>query len=206
MDYASNRLLKDALLKTQDFIRENPQVRKNKEQVLSYYGGIFAPENIIHLREEEFLSFLLFKNNRHWKNIHRQSRFLVDDFEKLKEALKILVDESRDIRERLEILRPKGKAPFIKGLSRAVITPILLVVYPDKYGALNAVSEAGMNKAGVFPELPKGVSFAEKYLAVNHVLREIKNQLSLDFWDLDMLWWNIEEEIAEPVEVEIEED
>ena len=206
MDYTSIPALKDALLKTRDFIEKNPEVYRNKNQVLSYYGRIFSPEKIEDLQEEEFLSFLLFKNNHHWKNIHRQSGYLVEDFEKLKEALKILVDESKDIKERLDILRPRGKPPFIKGLSRAVITPILLVVYPEKYGALNAVSEAGMKKAGIFPKFPKGASFAEKYIAVNNILREMRNQLDIDFWDLDILWWNINEEISEQIEADAEED
>ncbi|NOY79329.1 MAG: DUF1016 family protein [Calditrichaeota bacterium] len=206
MNYSSNNLLKNALSKTLDFIEQNPQVQKDKEYVLSHYGRIFSPESIDQLTEEEFLSFLLFKNNRHWKSIHRQSKQLVSDFEKLKEALKILVDESKDIKERLDFLRPKTKAPFIKGLSRAIITPILLVVYPEKYGVLNAVSEAGMKKAGVFPKLSKGVSFAEKYIAVNNVLRQIRDDFNIDFWILDILWWNIGEEISEPTEIEIEED
>jgi len=123
--------LQEAIKKTKKEY-ENVE-RKNEEiEVIEKYGSMFNPSNLDSLNKEDFKSFLLIKNNKHWEGIHRQGNMITQDMTKLKNALKILLDEEKPIEERLNFLFPKNKAGYIKGLGRAIVTPILMVVYPTK--------------------------------------------------------------------------
>ena len=113
----------------------------DEKNVIQKYGSLFHTNNLDNLSAEDFKSFLLIKNNKHWEGIHRQGNLITSDMGKLKSVLKLLLDESIPIKDRLEEIIPKNKPPMIKGLGRAVLTPILLVVFPDKYGVYNSVTE-----------------------------------------------------------------
>jgi len=81
---------------------------------------------------------------------------------------------------------------MIKGLGRAVITAFLHVMYPDKYGVWNRTAESGMTQLGLWPEMPRGASFSERYERANSVLLELVDESGIDLWTLDMLWWRVE--------------
>jgi len=159
-----------------------------EKKVIEKYGSMFHPSNIDNLTAEDFKSFLLMKNNSHWEGIHRQGNMLTSDMGKLKSALKLLLDESRPIKERIEKIMPKNKPPLIKGLGRAVLTPILLVAYPNKYAVYNSVVEAGMNGFKIFPTF-KNESFAEKYVKINEIINNLAKQNGLSLWQIDEVWW-----------------
>ena len=175
-----------------------PERRRENAEMLKRYGQLFSPANIPNLGAEEFRSFLSFKNNRHWTGIHRQSGLLTRGMSRLRGALTILVDEEQALRERLEKLFPKGQSGFVKGLGRAVATPILTVVYPNKYGVFNSKSEYGLKYFGLFPNLEAGASFAERYLAVNQVLTQLAQEHDLSLLELDeVIGWFVPEEEAD---------
>jgi len=116
---------------------------------------------------------------------------MTEDMGKLREALRLLLDESIDIKTRLDRLRPYNIDPMVKGLGRAVITAILQIMYPDKYGILNNTAETVMKQLKLCPVLPRGASFGEKYKDFNDVLIEATQVLKIDLWTLDMLWWGV---------------
>jgi len=166
------------------FLQANPEKIQEEKEVIQKFGSLFNPANLDNLTKEAFKSFLLFRNNKHWDGIHRQSTIITADMEKLKKALKILLDETRDIKERLDILFPPKGENYIKGLGRAIVTPILTVVYPQKYGVFNTKSEQGLEKAGLLPDF-KRKSFSEKYIEINRVLNEIAQENGLTLWEMD---------------------
>jgi len=181
-----------------------------KEEVLYRYQPIFLPENVDSITKEDFKSFLLFKNNRHWYGLHRQGGFITSDMDLLRKALSILVDETIPIQERLNQILPNS-GPMVPHLGRAVITAILLLTYPDKYAALNNASEAGMRSVGVYPKFERGASFGERYLEVNRINTKLASELEVDLWTLDAVWWRIGQEEQESFDGEdrervIEED
>ena len=53
------------------------------------------------------------------------------DIKKLRKALRTLLDETRPIQDRLDEITDKNAPLYMKGLSRAVLTPVLLYVYPE---------------------------------------------------------------------------
>lgn len=167
------------------------QISNAKNQVLAKYQPIFSPDNLDNLTVDDFKGFLLFKNNQHWDGIQRQSGFMTADMDKLKDALKLLLNEELPIKTRLNRLRPSSGEPMVKGLGRAVITAILQVMHPDKYGVLNNTAETGMKKLKLWPDFPWGASFGEKYEIVNQVILEVAPLVETDLWTLDMLWWRV---------------
>jgi hypothetical protein len=173
------------------YSKTGAQIRDAKDKVLAKYRPIFSMDNLNNLTADDFKSFLLFKNNQHWDSLHRQSGWMTEDMNKLRSALKILMDESKPIEKRLNNLRPNSGEPKVKGLGRAVITAILQIMYPEKYGIWNNTAEAGMKDLKIFPEFDRRIAFGEKYKLVNTVLLEAAKKLDTDLWTLDMLWWRV---------------
>ena len=161
----------------------------DKNEVCNKYQTIFAQNNLKDLNKEDFKGFLLFKNNKHWTGLARKGTALLDDMPKLREALLILLNDEVPIDERLDQLLPNNGPPFMRYLGRALITAILHVTHPDEYGVYNGTSENGMKAIGVFPTFDKGASFSEQYAAFNKVLLDLKQELDIDLWTLDALWW-----------------
>lgn len=158
---------------------------ESEKKVIGKYGQMFNPANLNRLTKEDFKSFLLIKNNLHWEGIHRSQESVTSDLKKLKQTLTVLLDESKSLTERLNSLSPKKGKYYIKGLGKAIITPILLVVYPDKYGVWNKKSEDGLKKLGLFPKFQRGNSFGEKYGEINNVLGSLAKKYSISLWQLD---------------------
>lgn len=177
---------KEKINEWRQLILNNPKRLQEQKEVIKKYGKLFNPMNLDNLTSEDFKSFLLIKNNRHWEGIHRQGNMITADMDKLKNGLKILLDEKRDIKERLNFLFPQNKTHYIKGLGRAVITPILLVVYPEKYGVYNSKSEHYLKEFGLLPNFRKK-SFAEKYVEVNQILNELALDYKVNLWQLDSI-------------------
>lgn len=171
-----------------------------KAQVLARYQPLFRPENLTDLIEGDFLSFLQLKNNKHWSGLHRHQRFIVADIDLLKEALAILVDEDRSIEDRLNQLISQSSGPMVPHLGRAVLTAILQIAYPNRYGVWNGTSEAALRILGIWPEFERGKPFGARYVTVNQLLLQLASRLQLDLWTLDYLWWHVKQ----PDDVEID--
>lgn len=172
---------------------ELDNILAGREESLGRYGKMFDPANLGELTAEGFKSFLRFDNNKHWKSIHRGQTEITSDMDRLRAALELLLDESRPIAERLDLLVLPNGPNLVPRLGPAILTPILLVVYPDRYGVWNAVAESAMTNLGLWPSLPSKLSFGEKYDAVNRVLLGIAADLEVDLWTLDALWWTVSE-------------
>jgi len=172
------------ILESKQQIINNPERLKAEKDVIKFYGGLFNPKNLDRLTKDDFKSFLSITNNKHWEGIHRQSNMITADMPKLIKALKVLLNEDQDLKERLNILFPKNHPNFIKGLGRAIITPILMMVYPKKYGVFNTKSERGLKEMGLLPNF-KGKSFSEKYFDVNNILKSLANKYDVTLWKLD---------------------
>lgn len=168
-----------------DRLKTDLAAKQVEQEVIARYGEIFNPKSINNLTADDFKSFLLFKNNRHWSGIFRYENLITSDMVRLREAIKILVDESQPLEKRLNVLFPPNKPNYIKGMGKAVTTPILLVVRPDKYGVWNEPSQQGLKRLNLLPNFSKGTSFADKYMAINKVLNELARNYDLSLWQVD---------------------
>ena len=163
------------------------QEQGNEKKVIARFQPIFTPENLDNLTAEEFKSFLLIKNNKHWNGIHRHGGRLTEDMDHLRDALSVLLDEERTIEDRLDQLFPKDRENFIKGLGRATVTPILLIVYPNKYSVHNRKVEVALKACALYPD-ERGMSLAQRYVKVNKVLTDLAQRHHISRFLLDWVF------------------
>lgn len=183
LDEAS-QILSEWLATTPDSNPFNPKAQK---AALDRYGKLFAPSNIDRITEEDVKGFLIPSNNRHWSGLHRQQARILANMDRLRECLRILLDESRPIEDRLEELFPKGGKPYIKGLGKAVVTPILMCVFPEKYAVYNSISEAGLEKLGML-RIKRTDSLAKRYISVNQACHDILRQIGQPLYLVDSMF------------------
>lgn len=96
---------------------------------------------------------------------------------RLKTALQVLLDESQPIQVRLDKITDTSGPLYIKGLGRAVLTPILMCVYPDKYAVYNRISEEGLTQLGR-NRAKANDSFGKRYVTINEACHEIANEIN----------------------------
>ncbi|MGH9775868.1 MAG: endonuclease NucS domain-containing protein [Candidatus Acidiferrales bacterium] len=190
--------LDEAVQHLNNWRERNPTITTGQEQAVRHFGELFNPSRLQQLTREEFRAFLLFKNNKHWTGIHRQAGQITADMEKLRSALEILLNESKPLAERLNTLFPQTGQPFIRGLGRAVVTPILMVVHPDKYGVYNSISEAGLQKLGLLPRIKSTDPFSRRYAAVNDVLLDIAHNRALPLPFVDVMFFQVVQDADGP--------
>lgn len=163
-----------------------------RDEVLTRYQSTFDINKLPSLSEEEFRQFLHFKNNRHWISLQRMGPAICSDMNRLRQALTILLNEDRPIRERLNELVPVTGPAFVPRLSKAVLTPILLICHPGQYGVWNQISEGAMKTLEIWPNFQRGEPFGDRYVKVNGILNELAQDVGVDLWTLDVLMWRVE--------------
>jgi hypothetical protein len=172
--------------------QKNPQFTQmvnDRDSVYREYGRVFDPANLGRLTDDEFKGFLLYENNRHWWGIHRHQARVVADMGRLRYVLGVLLDESRPIVDRLNWIEPTAGPKPLPGIGPAVITPILHVVYPDRYGVWNSISESAMRRLGLWPRFRSGDGFGRKYTGVTSSIQTTATKVGVDLWTIDSLWW-----------------
>lgn len=172
---------------------ELSQIVGAKEEVIGRFQPIFSDEHLSELTAVQFKSFLRYDNNKHWTGIARYGGRLTEDMDALRSALRILFDESRPLRERLRKLRPDSGTPLVNGLGRATLTPLLLIRFPDRYGVLNSVAENALKTLDLWPNVSPSAGFADCYISVNSRLLKLAEDLDIDLWTLDSLWWRVKD-------------
>lgn len=154
--------LEEAIRLIKQQLENEPQRLADEQSVITKYGSMFNPHNIRNLTSEDFLSFLSYENNKHWNHIHRTGKIITKDMEKLRSVLRDFLDDAKPINERLDTIISDEKS-HIDGLGRAILTPILLVVYPEKYAVYNSVTEYAMKYFGIFPGFTASETLGERY-------------------------------------------
>jgi hypothetical protein len=160
------------------------EIVATRDQVFARYKPVFSSDHIATLTKDEFTSFLYFENNRHWSGLYRTGLGAAADMKTLRQALAILLDERRPIGDRF----PEAVGMVI-GLGKAIATGILTVAYPDKYGVWNNTSEAALRQIGLWANLEKGEGSGGRYVKINDLLARLSQDLGIDLWTLDALWW-----------------
>jgi hypothetical protein len=139
-----------------------------------------------NVTQGDFKDFLLLKNNKHWSGLHRQPQ-IYENMDRLRECLEILLNESKPLAQRLDVIAPKGKPPFIKGLGRAVITPILMCVYPDKYSVYNRISDEGLKQLGR-NTIKESDSFSKRYASLNAACHQLSDEIQQPLYLIDSMF------------------
>lgn len=173
-----------AVLATKDRDPALANIIDVRDAVLARYGPIFSLTEISNLTEEQFRSFLQFENNNHWTGLNRKGHLACRDMPVLRAALSQLLDEERPLPDRMNTA-----ADGLQGMGKALITAILLVAFPDRYGVWNGTSEAALKALKVWPKFERGSTFGDRYVSVNKLLLQLAKDLGTDLWTLDVLHW-----------------
>lgn len=163
-----------------------------RHEVIRRYQPIFKSIGLEALTEEIMLEFLRFENNQHWTGLHRMGPAITQNFRKLQKVLSEVLDEEVPIAKRLDRAldgRPEHAVHSVKGLGKAVLTGILLITNPEKYGVWNGTSEAAMTELGLWPDFERGTSVGARYERINELCRQVALDVGVDLWTLDALWW-----------------
>lgn len=179
--------LDEAIELTKRRMEKEPYMLTDEQNVIAKYGSMFEMNNLDYLTADGFTSFLLYENNKHWTSLHRQGKLITSNMEKLRSTLRELLDESRPINERIDNVLPDGKS-HISGLGKAILTAILLVVFPKKYAVYNKVTEYAMKYFEIFPKFTGTETAGDKYLKINTVINDIANRNRLSLWQMDHVW------------------
>lgn len=175
---------------------ELQQMISARDDVFAHYQPMFAVEQLDALTADQFKSFLLSQNNHHWSGLHRGGPAMTNDMGRLREGLRILLDESVPIENRIDRLIPMYNSAFVPKLGKATATAILHVAHPDKYAVYNGTSESALDVLGMMPDLPAGSTTGDYYVAINELCHELAAVLQVDLWTLDGLWWRVRGEDA----------
>ena len=124
--------------------------------------------------------------------MNRVEKFITEDMDLLRRALLILVDESRPIRDRLNELRPErswATKSMVSHLGIPMLTAILQVMFPEKYGVWNNTSDIGMKRVKLWEKRWEKQPTGDSYVEMNEIYLYLAESLGIDLWTLDVLWW-----------------
>ena len=175
--------------------KSHGEIEEIKKSVYEEYKDMFKPENIMNLDIEKFLHFFSFSGNREWTGLTQNIRSLVADPKKLKDALLLLLDETKPLRERINKVTGDGnESGMVKGFGPARLSTFLNVASQGKYGVYNQKSMEGLRKIGKNPESRRGWStldLGERFVQVNDVLNDLSKEYDISLWALDWVWYKI---------------
>jgi len=114
---------------------------------------------VFDFSREEWAKFYSIQELGHLIPIYRDRVFRQE--KRLKEALRLLVDQSKPIGERLSAVLDRRGSHRIPGLRINTVSKILAVHDPSKWPVYNAPVETALRAFGYCP--PRGVGMAGRY-------------------------------------------
>ncbi len=170
-------------------------IEKRMQRVYGKYRDMFKPANIKNLDIEKFLRFFSYSENEHWSGLTQNIASLAADPKNLKDALLLLLEDSKPLRERINKVTGAGNQPgMVKGFGPARLSAFLNVASQGKYGVYNRISMDGLSKIGMNTASKRGWStldLGERFAQVNDVLKDLSTQYNISLWALDWVWYAI---------------
>jgi MoxR-like ATPase len=181
--------LEAAVSQTKQELTNNPHRAKDEREVIERFRKLFQMDNIDNITADQFQSFLNYKENRHW-TIHRLKTVVTRDMPKLRQGLKILLDESVPIEARLKRLRDRNSPDYIEGFGEATFSPILLITNPKMYPVYNGTVRRAFRQLGIKLEKESSPIW-ECYPEVQRVIVDLASKYGLTLWQIDWAWWKL---------------
>jgi hypothetical protein len=99
-------------------------------EVTQYWGVIFSPKGIATLIKQDMTGFLSYRQNKRWREISKDD--VTADMDRLRQALLVLIDETRPLAERLDALEPMVAGRYTRAhLTFGAISPSVGAASPD---------------------------------------------------------------------------
>ena len=155
--------------------------KEEKEETLKKFGPIFSLDNIDSLQYKQVDEFAEFNKNHHWTHLKRNIKYVRENFDGTKKALKILVDPKHGpVKTRLLDARQLSK-----GMGPAFLTAILYVEFPDSCAVLNETTYNVLKDLGLVNFSSSNNNLIKNYSSVNDIILKLKELTGLDLWELD---------------------
>jgi|GEM_PF-1515761 len=152
------------------------------KKVIRMFQQILSDEG---LRDMENKDLFLFLGSRFmkwsWTDPSVNKWEFAEKLDEFKRLIRYMKDESIPVEERMENAFKKFG---ISGLTPKILSGILFVLYPDKYGVWNSENEKALRILGKIPKLTGRVG--EDYRRINEKFHELANELDIDLIKLDM--------------------
>ena len=194
-DKTPKEILEKEIKNVRRRIENEPNLTKERDEVLDRYGKMFALDNIKNITEDDLKGFFRYENNHHWKGVNQPVGHLVKDMSHLQKSLKIIFDENKTISERIKQLRgDKNDSDFISWFGNAVYTPILLVGSNMQYAVINGIVDTALDNLRLFPKkfLPKKEEDEWRIIPLmQEIVSEVARRYDLDLWIIDWVWWDL---------------
>jgi hypothetical protein len=162
-----------------------------QREMLARWQSLFVAEHLPTLAKAEFESFLKAGHFLHGDGSERSARRMTEDMARLRRALTILTDEDRPVAARLNAIRPDiywGAHSATAHLSLPVLTTVLHVSAPQRYGIWNAVADAGLKSVRLWDDRWVGGNHGDIYAAMNRRFQQLASGLAMDLGALALLW------------------
>lgn len=136
---------------------------------------------------EDYRQFLYFRNNISWTTLYRTGLKALEEPERLWDLVTFIQDESIDIKKRISN-GLQGNL-HLEGIGKNILTALLHVFHPDKYGVWNNRTQDTLEIIRRTPS--KGYDIGTKYEAINKRLLQLCHELDTDLTTVDGLMWYI---------------
>lgn len=168
-----------------DDFSKDTSLKEDEDDVIKEYGEYFRSGKFDW---DIFKKFTNKDYNKHWGGIDRNNTLLEPQFDKLKKAIRRLLDESLPIQERLQdVLLGNYR---VKGASIGIFSAILLVSYPDKYATWNIRTRDAVNDI-LSDDKEKFRDPENDYKRFSEFVSRIAKDNGLTLWEMDWLWSEI---------------
>jgi hypothetical protein len=181
--------LEAAVLAIKEKLRRDPGKVKEEQEVVDKFQRLFKYDDIENISKEQFQSFLDIKENHHW-TLQRLKTTLTEDMSKLRMSLRILLNSSVPLENRLRRLRDPESSEYMEHMGNATFSPILLVTNPDIYPVFNGTVEKAFKILGIHLENESGPIW-KLYPEVQALVRRLASKYGLSLWQMDWVWWEV---------------
>lgn len=142
--------------------------------------------------KEAFKHFLYFRNNKSWTTLFRKGKDALQNPEGLGRLIASLLDESIDIRSRID--NALIGTMHVAGVGKNIVTAIVQVCdTQERYGVWNSRTEETLKLLRRFPTLAP--TPGETYSRINRELNELKIELKTGLMELDCFMWYISKRV-----------
>ena len=127
-----------------------------KERFEAYESLKKMFDNIDEMSEKDFEKILNFEFNKSWSSLHRHKTSIFSDIPRLKKSLKLILDESLDIKYRFDRVVNRRGENHINGIGVAVASAVLHTYDSKQYGVWNGRSIRALNQLVILPNKQTG--------------------------------------------------
>ena len=161
---------------------------RKRQDFFIKYGQLFQLENIDLLTKDKFQDFFA-DGIFHWEGGANQNKGNIikdKNWEQSKKNLKILVDESKPLSERIKQLRSTNNGG--KWIQAGTYTIILHMINPKKHPTLNGLTFNSLDRLKLSSERERKTEEWNYIPMLENAVLQLCDENDIDTWKIDWVW------------------